>query len=60
MAISAAAKSNHGQLFGDRVSSRAQSDPELVEFFGDFAFDEVRELLAPLSGLAALNDITRS
>jgi 4-carboxymuconolactone decarboxylase len=30
MAISAAAKSNHDQLFGDRVSTLAQSDPELV------------------------------
>ena len=36
MAISAAAKSNHDQLFGDRVSTLAQSDPELVEYFGNF------------------------
>src|ERR1700721_3853487 len=41
MAISAAAKSNHNQLFGDRVSTRAQSDPELIDYFGNFAFDEV-------------------
>src|SRR5580692_10328287 len=41
MAISAAAKSNHDQLFGDRVSTLAQSDPELIEYFGNFAFDEV-------------------
>ena len=41
MAISAAAKSNHDQLFGDRVSALAQSDPELIEYFGNFAFDEV-------------------
>src|SRR5271166_5069214 len=41
MAISAAAKSNHGQLFGDRVSTLAQSDPELIEYFDNFAFDEV-------------------
>ena len=41
MAISAAAKSNHGQLFGDRVSTLAQSDPELIEYFGNFAFGEV-------------------
>jgi hypothetical protein len=41
MAISAAAKSHHDQLFGDRVSALAQSDPELIEYFGNFAFDEV-------------------
>ena len=41
MAISAAAKSNHDQLFGDRVSALAQTDPELVEYFDNFAFDEV-------------------
>ena len=41
MAMSAAAKSNHDQLFGDRVSTLAQSDPELIEYFGNFAFDEV-------------------
>ncbi len=41
MAISASAKSNHGQLFGDRVSTLAQSDPELTEYFDNFAFGEV-------------------
>src|ERR1700744_1272741 len=41
MAISAAAKSNHDQLFGDRVSALAQSDPELIEYFDNFAFGEV-------------------
>jgi alkylhydroperoxidase/carboxymuconolactone decarboxylase family protein YurZ len=41
MAISAAAKSNHDRLFGDRVSTLAQSDPELIEYFDNFAFDEV-------------------
>ena len=41
MAISAAAKSNHDQLFGDRVSTLAQPDPELIEYFDNFAFDEV-------------------
>ena len=40
MAISAAAKSNHDQLFGDRVATLAQSDPELIEYFDNFAFDE--------------------
>src|SRR6202167_1344465 len=41
MAMSAAAKSNHDQLFGDRVSTLAQSDPELIEYFDNFAFGEV-------------------
>src|ERR1700712_2853507 len=41
MAITAAAKSNHDQLFGDRVSTLAQTDPQLIEYFDNFAFDEV-------------------
>lgn len=41
MAITAAAKRHHDQLFGDRVSSLAQTDPELVEYVDNFAFDEV-------------------
>ena len=41
MAVSAAAKSNHERLFGDRVSTLAQTDPELIEYFDNFAFDEV-------------------
>jgi 4-carboxymuconolactone decarboxylase len=41
MAVSVAAKSNHDQLFGDRVSTLAQSDPELIEYFDNFAFGEV-------------------
>jgi len=72
MAINAAAKSNHDQLFGDRVSALAQSDPELIEYFDNFAFgevpaDAVLTVLVPfigyprtLNGLAALNDITAS
>jgi 4-carboxymuconolactone decarboxylase len=35
------AKSNHDQPFGDRFSVLAQSDPELIEYFGNFAFGEV-------------------
>ncbi len=41
MAITAAAKANHDQLFGDRVSTLARTDPELIEYFDNFAFDEV-------------------
>src|ERR1700761_3406582 len=40
MAISDAAKSNYHQLFGDQGSALAQSDPELTEYFGNFAFGE--------------------
>jgi 4-carboxymuconolactone decarboxylase len=47
MAISDAAKRNHDQLFGDRVSTLAQTDPELIEYFDNFAFDEVLQA-APL------------
>lgn len=41
MAISAAAKSNRDQMFGDRAYTLAQYDPELAENFGNFAFGEV-------------------
>lgn len=41
MSISAAARHNHDQLFGDRVSTLARTDPELVEYFDNFAFDDV-------------------
>ncbi len=41
MAISDAAGRNHDQLFGDRVSTLSRTDPDLVEYFDNFAFDEV-------------------
>jgi 4-carboxymuconolactone decarboxylase len=41
MAISEAARRNHDELFPDRESTLAQTDPELIERFDNFAFDEV-------------------
>jgi 4-carboxymuconolactone decarboxylase len=41
LAISDAARRNHDELFPDRVSTLAQTDPELVEYFDNWAFDEV-------------------
>jgi alkylhydroperoxidase/carboxymuconolactone decarboxylase family protein YurZ len=41
MATTAATKSNHEQLFGERPSALAQTDPELIERFDNFAFEEV-------------------
>jgi 4-carboxymuconolactone decarboxylase len=41
MPISQAAQQNHDQLFPGRTSTLAQTDPELVEVFDNFAFDEV-------------------
>ncbi|HET6553229.1 MAG TPA: carboxymuconolactone decarboxylase family protein [Dyella sp.] len=43
MAITDAAKRNHEQLFPDRVSTLAVTDPEFVERFDNWAFDEVQE-----------------
>src|SRR5487761_2358627 len=43
MALSANAQHNHDQLFGNRLSTLAQTDPELIEYFDNFAFDEVFE-----------------
>lgn len=41
MAISAAARKNLDELFPGHVSTLAVTDPELIESFGNFAFDEV-------------------
>ena len=41
MAISDAARHHHDQLFADRVSTLSRTDPDLVEYFDNFAFDEV-------------------
>lgn len=41
MAISDAAKRNHDALFPGHVSTLAVTDPELIEVFDNFAFDEV-------------------
>lgn len=43
MALNATAKLNHDRLFGDRRSRLTETDPELVEYFGNFAFGEVYE-----------------
>ncbi|MER7468235.1 hypothetical protein [Streptomyces sp. NPDC097981] len=36
-----AATAAHGRLFPGHVSTLAVTDPELIEYFDDFAFDEV-------------------
>jgi 4-carboxymuconolactone decarboxylase len=41
MAISDAARRNHDGLFPGQVSTLARTDPELIEYFDNFAFDEV-------------------
>ncbi|HMD88749.1 MAG TPA: carboxymuconolactone decarboxylase family protein, partial [Anaerolineaceae bacterium] len=41
MPISEMAKKNHEKLFPNRRSTLIISDPELIEVFDNFAFDEV-------------------
>ncbi|HEY0215721.1 MAG TPA: carboxymuconolactone decarboxylase family protein [Cellulomonas sp.] len=41
MAPSTRAQANHEELFPGHVSTLAQTDPELISSFDDFAFDEV-------------------
>ncbi len=41
MAISEEARKNHDQLFPNHVSTLKVTDPELIDFFDNFAFDEV-------------------
>src|SRR3954463_1634437 len=41
MAVSDTARKNHDELFPGHVSTLAVTDPELIEYFDNFAFDEV-------------------
>jgi 4-carboxymuconolactone decarboxylase len=41
MAISDTARKNHDELFPGHASTLAVTDPELIEYFDNFAFDEV-------------------
>lgn len=41
MAISERARKNHEELFPGHTSQLAVTDPELIEIFDNFAFDEV-------------------
>jgi 4-carboxymuconolactone decarboxylase len=41
VAITETARRNHAELFPDRTSTLSQTDPELIERFDNFAFDEV-------------------
>jgi 4-carboxymuconolactone decarboxylase len=62
MAISERAQKVHDELFPDHVSTLKETDPELIETFDNFAFDEVLEhgsldartrLMAQLAALIA-------
>jgi alkylhydroperoxidase/carboxymuconolactone decarboxylase family protein YurZ len=41
MALSETARKTHDELFSNHVSTLAVTDPELIEYFDNFAFDEV-------------------
>ena len=41
MGITEAARKNHEELFPNHKSQLKASDPELIEIFDNFAFDEV-------------------
>jgi 4-carboxymuconolactone decarboxylase len=43
MAISERAQRNHDELFPDHTSTLKVTDPELLEIFDNWAFDEVLE-----------------
>jgi hypothetical protein len=52
MPASEAAQRNHEQPFPNRVPALTQTDPELIEHFYNFAFDEMlrHDDLTPASG----------
>jgi 4-carboxymuconolactone decarboxylase len=67
MAISEAARRNRDQLFPEPVSALAQTDPELIEQFDNFAFGEVladsgldlhTRLMVQLASLIACQAVT--
>ncbi len=41
MRITETARNNHEELFPNRTSTLMVTDPELIEVFDNFAFDEV-------------------
>jgi 4-carboxymuconolactone decarboxylase len=41
MAVSDTARTNHDELFPGHISTLATTDPELIETFDNFAFDEI-------------------
>lgn len=62
MAVSEQARKNHDELFPGHVSTLAVTDPELIEVFDNFAFDDVlrhggldtrRRLMVQLAALIA-------
>jgi 4-carboxymuconolactone decarboxylase len=55
MAISEIAQRNHDQLFPGHVSTLKVTDPELIEIFDNFAFDETLGQ-SKLNALAAVNE----
>jgi 4-carboxymuconolactone decarboxylase len=62
MAITEEARRNHDQLFPGHVSTLAHTDPELVEYFDNFAFDDVltdRGIELPLPGQSTTTPETR-
>ena len=68
MAISETAQKNHEELFPNHKSTLKVTDPELIEVFDNFAFDEVlsygnldtrTRLMVILASLIAQPDIRR-
>ena len=67
MAISDAARRNHDELFPGHESTLAKTDPELIEYFDNFAFDEVLQhgdldtrtrLMVQLAGIIACQAVS--
>ena len=50
MAIGKTARKNHDELFPDHASTLAVTDPELIQVFDNFAFDEVPPTAGSLPG----------
>lgn len=67
MAPNPEAQDSHYELFGDRVSTLAKTDPELIEYFDNFAFGDVQRdapleirtrVMATLSALIAVGALS--
>jgi hypothetical protein len=60
MAPNEQARKNHDELFPGHVSTLTGTDPELIEIFDNFAFDEVLARWPTQRGWRSRNPFARS
>lgn len=59
MEVSETAVRNHEELFPNHKSTLKETDPELIEVFDNFAFNEVLQYPRTLNAIRCINEVTR-